>query len=112
MRALAIIVLTSATVATGQVLINTSASGGALRLLNSDQAVLEAGEDRQDLPCSVVSVKPLLGFDMRFHSGYEVSLPLREIAGAENLLTTLFRVVPVDQEATKPVYFTHRLKVP
>jgi len=112
MRALAIIVFSSATLANGQVLINTSASGGALRLLNSDQAVLEAGENRQDLPCAVVSIKPVLGFDMRFHSGYEVSLPLKEIAGSENLLTMLFRVTPMDQEPRRPVYFTHRIKVP
>ena len=112
MRALAIIVFSSATLATGQVLINTSASGGALRLLNSDQAVLEAGESRQDLPCAVVSIKPVLGFDMRFHSGYEVSLPLKEIAGSENMLTMLFRVTPIDQDSRRPVYFTHRIKVP
>jgi hypothetical protein len=49
---------------------------------------------------------------MRFHSGYEVSLPLREIAGSENLLTILFRVTPLDQEGARPVYFTQRLKVP
>jgi hypothetical protein len=111
MRALAIIVLTSAIGSNGQTLINTSSSGGALRLLNSDQAVLEAGENRQDLPCSVISIKPVLGFDMRFHSGYEVSVPLRELAGNENLLTILFRVTPVESES-RPVYFTHRLKVP
>ena len=113
MRALVIITaVTFTTLASGQVLLNTSASGGALRLLNTDQAVLEAGEPRQDLPCSVISVKPVLGFDLRFHSGYEVSLPLREVAGAENLLTILFRVTPLEQESTKPVYFTHRLRVP
>lgn len=111
MRALAIFVLTSAMIASGQILLNTSASGGALRLLNSDQAVLEAGEERQDLACSVVSVKPVLGFDMRFHSGYDVSLPLREIAGPENLLTILFRVTALDPPS-KPVYFVQRIRVP
>ena len=99
MRAVAIIVLMSVSVGNGQVLLSTSASGGALRLLNSDQAVLEAGEERQDLPCSVISAKPILGFDMRFHSGYEVSVPLRELAGSENLLTILFRVTALDSAA-------------
>ncbi|HYP06410.1 MAG TPA: acetyltransferase [Bryobacteraceae bacterium] len=113
MRAPALFVLlfTTSHLAIGQVLLSTSASGGALRLLNSDQAILEAGENRQDLPCAVVSAKPVLGFDLRFHSGYEVSLPLKEIAGSENLLTILFRVTPQDPLG-KPVYFTHKIKVP
>ena len=111
MRALAIIfVLSAAPAIHAQVLLSASATG-AVRLLNSDQAVLEAGEPRQDLPCSVISAKPVLGFDLRFHSGYEVSVPLRELSGAENLLTILFRVTPLDPVG-KPVYFTHRVKVP
>lgn len=113
MRALAIIVLSSALVANGQVLLSSSASGTAIRLLNSDQAVLEAGEPRDDLPCSVISMKPVLGFDLRFHSGYEVSVPLRELAGSENLLTILFRVSSLDPgPKASPIYFLHRMKVP
>ena len=113
MRALAIIALSSSIIANGQVLLSSSASGSALRLLNSDQAVLEAGEPRNDLPCSVVNMKPVLGFDLRFHSGYEVSVPLKELAGSENLLTILFRVSSLDPESKgSPVYFIHRMKVP
>jgi hypothetical protein len=111
MRVRSIVVLLSAALAQGQVLLNTSASGGAVRILNSDQAVLEAGENRDDLPCSVISVKPILGFDLKFHSGYEVSVPLRELAGSENLLTTLFRVSAIEP-AGPPIYFIHRIKVP
>jgi hypothetical protein len=111
MRALIIIVFGSAIFADGQVLLNSSAAG--LRLLNSDQAVLEAGEPRNDLPCSVVSIKPVLGFDLRFHAGYEVSVPLKEISGSENMLTILFRVVTLDSETkSSPVYFLHRMRVP
>ncbi len=94
-----------------QVLLNTATTGGAIRLLNSDQAVLEAGENRDDLPCSVVNIKPILGFDLRFHSGYEVSVPMRELAGAENMLTILFRVSSLEPTGA-PVYFIHRMKVP
>ena len=111
MRALVIIILNLAISATGQVLLNTSASGGAVRLLNTDQAILEAGEPRQDLPCSVINIKPILGFDLRFHSGYEVSVPLKELAGSENMLTILFRVSKIDASGS-PVYFIHRMKVP
>jgi len=111
MKALVIIILNLAISATGQVLLNTSASGGAVRLLNTDQAILEAGEPRQDLPCSVINIKPILGFDLRFHSGYEVSVPLKELAGSENMLTILFRVSKIEASGS-PVYFIHRMKVP
>jgi hypothetical protein len=80
-------------------------------MLPSDLAIFEAGEQRSDLPCTVVNGKALLGFDLRFHSGYEVSLPMRELAGSENLLTVLFRVTPVEP-AGKPVMMTQRMRVP
>ncbi len=95
---------------TGQVLIPRS--DGLVRLQNTDLAVLEAGDPRKDLPCVVTpEEKAFLGFDMRFHAGYDVSVPLRELAGSENLLTILFRVAskssPQDQH-----YFLQRIKVP
>lgn len=82
-----------------------------VRIFNSDLAVLTLQEPRRDLPCTVVPVKPALGFDFRFHAGYEVSIPLKELAGLENLLTMIFRVTPVGrpQEA---VYFVQRVRVP
>jgi hypothetical protein len=86
--------------------------GGVVRILNTDSAVLEAQDVRHDLPCTVTPVKPLLGFDLRFHAGYEVSLPLREAAGKDGLLTTVFRVVPTDRKDAAAVYFSHRMTVP
>ncbi|MBM3775251.1 MAG: acetyltransferase [Acidobacteria bacterium] len=80
-----------------------------MRIFNTDAAILEAREERQDLPCDVTPVKPVLGLDLRFHSGYEVTVPLRELAGAENLLTMIFRVTPENGE---PVYFSQRINVP
>src|SRR3982750_1987128 len=93
----------------GQIVVNGSGPGGSVRMFPSDLAVLEAGEVRKDLPCSAVSSKPLLGFDLRYHSGYEVSLPLRDIAGNENLLTVLFRVVPIEPKGD-PIYLTQRIQ--
>ena len=84
---------------------------GSPRLINTDMAVLEAGEVRKDLPCSVTPSKPALGFDLKFHSGYDVSVPLKELAGSENLLTVLFRVTP-DNRKDYPVYFTQKIRVP
>ncbi|MBM3798024.1 MAG: acetyltransferase [Acidobacteria bacterium] len=87
-------------------------SDGVVRVQNTDLAVLEAGDPRKDLPCEVVSEeKAFLGFDLRFHTGYDVTVPLRELAGNENLLTILFRVAP----KTKPEhyqYFIQRIRVP
>ena len=85
--------------------------GGAPNLLGTDLAVFEAREPRKDLPCTVVPQKPVLGFDLRFHAGYDVSVPLKEMAGTQNQLIMIFRVA----EASKPdfpVYFVQRINVP
>jgi hypothetical protein len=87
-------------------------TSGIVRLQNTDLAVLEAGEARKDLPCTVSpEEKAFLGFDLRFHAGYDVAVPLRELAGSENLLTIIFRVAskanPGDQR-----YFLQRIRVP
>ncbi len=85
--------------------------GGVIRMLPTDRAVMEAGEVRKDLPCTVNPVKPELGFDMRFHAGYEISIPLKELAGDQNLLTMLFRVTP-DGQKDHPYYFAQQIRVP
>lgn len=87
------------------------AGGKTPRLFGTDMAIFEAGEARQDLPCKVEEVKPLLGFDLKFHSGYEVTVPMKELAGSENLLTVVFRVRPVDNPENER-YFIQRVKVP
>jgi hypothetical protein len=95
----------------GQVLMPTAGPGGAVRLFTSDAAILEARETRKDLACTVNPVKPQLGFDLKFHAGYEVTLPLKELAGSDNLLTMVFRVAP-DQKPDDAVYFSQRWNVP
>src|SRR5207253_1096004 len=68
-----------------QVLMTGSETGGSVRLFASDAAILEAGETRKDIPCTVTPIKqPILGFDLKFHAGYEVSVPLKELAGSDN----------------------------
>ncbi len=95
----------------GQVLLGGQDSGRVVRIHNTDLAVLEAREPRNDLPCVVTDNRPALGFDFRFHAGYEVAVPLRELAGSENLLTMLFRVTPV-ADPSRQVYFVQRVRVP
>ena len=53
------------------------AGGAAPHMMTTDLAVLEAQDVRKDLLCSVTPVKPVLGFDLRFHAGYEVNVPLK-----------------------------------
>lgn len=86
-------------------------TGGLVRIFNTDMAVLEAQDVRKDLPCSVTPNKAVLGFDLRFHTGYEVSVPLKELSGSENLLTILFRVTS-ENHKDDPSYFVQHIHVP
>ena len=88
-----------------------SGPGGIVRLFTSDAAILEAQEVRKDIPCTVTPVKPVLGFDLKFHAGYDVSIPLKELAGSDNQLTMVFRVSP-ENHHDEPVYFSQRWPVP
>jgi hypothetical protein len=88
-----------------------TAGGGGLHMMNTDLAVLEAQEVRKDLACTVTPSKPVLGFDLRFHAGYEVAVPLKELSGSENKLTILFRVTSSDHK-DEPVYFSQHIRVP
>jgi hypothetical protein len=94
-----------------QALMTPGPNGFGPRIFNTDMAVLEAGDPRKDLPCTVVPVKPVLGFDLKFHSGFDVTVPLKDLAGTENTLTMLFRVIP-DNHKDEPIYFLHRVRVP
>ena len=94
-----------------QELMQPSTPGGEVRLFNSDSAILESTENRKDLPCTVTPVKPSLGFDMKFHGGYDVQTPLKELAGTENQLTMVFRVIP-EGHSDSPVYFKQHYSVP
>ncbi len=86
-------------------------SSTTVNLYNTDLAVLEAGDARKDLACTVTPVKPQLGFDLRFHTGYEVTIPLKELAGSENMLSIIFRVSPATQK-NQYSYFVQRIRVP
>jgi len=85
--------------------------GGGSRLFPSDTAILESDDARKDLPCTVTSIKPQLGFDLKFHSGYDVSIPLKELAGETNELTMVFRVFPAGTPEAA-TYLSQRIGVP
>jgi len=86
-------------------------NGTAVRINNSDLAVLEAQEVRKDLPCTVTPSKPELGFDLRFHVRYDVNVPMADLAGSENQLTILFRVTAASYK-DEPRFFVQRVHVP
>jgi hypothetical protein len=95
-----------------QDLMQPSDPGGPVRLFGSDTAVLESQDTRKDLPCTVTpALKPSLGFDMKFHAGYDVQVPLKELAGEENQLTLVFRVTP-EGHSDSPLYFKQHYAVP
>src|SRR5581483_10182953 len=92
-----------------QQILTDPATGGRPILQNGDMVVLEAGEVRRDLECQVMPDKPVLGFDLKFHAGYVISIPLKELEGQGDLLTVLFRVTPA---SGSPIYFSQQIRVP
>ncbi len=86
-------------------------SEGNVRIVNTDMAILETQDVRNDLPCTVTPRKPVLGFDLKFHAGYDVAVPLKELSGSENQLTVLFRVTP-DNRKDDQSYFVQHIRVP
>jgi len=94
-----------------QELIAPVSAGGIVRLFPSDAAILESTENRKDLPCTVTPDKPVLGFDLKFHTGYEVTVPLKELAGTENQLTMVFHVAPENRPG-EGAYFSQHISVP
>jgi hypothetical protein len=105
------LLLTAAIFAAGPLSAQTLLPGGMFRLFTSDAAVLESQESRKDLPCVVTAAKPSLGFDLKFHAGYDVTIPLRDLAGDGNQLTMIFRVIP-EAHPDDAVFLSQRVSVP
>jgi hypothetical protein len=83
---------------------------GLVRLMPSDAAILESTENRKDLPCTVTPDKAVLGFDLKFHLGYDVTVPIKELVGSDNQLTMVFRVTSENHPAG--IYFSQHFQVP
>jgi hypothetical protein len=95
----------------GQFLLKPAQPGEPLSLMPSDVAILESGDARKDLPCTVTPRKADLGFDLRFHAGYDAIIPLNAVEGDEQLLTVVFRVYAVSNKL-RPAYFVQHFRVP
>jgi hypothetical protein len=73
-------------------------------------AALAAREPRTELSCPVTSDKPVLGFDLRFHSAYHVGLPVKALADAGGWLQVAMRVTPM-AETENSAYLAHRFPI-
>src|SRR5712691_7806451 len=69
----------------------------------TDMAVLASRERRVDLSCQVTPDKPSLGFDLRFHSDYRVTVPIKVLADVGGWLQVVIRVTPAASRE-EPVY--------
>src|SRR3954467_10377125 len=94
-----------------QVMLKPVQPGEPITLLPGDAAVFESPDFRKDLPCTVTGRKAELGFDLRFHSGYDVTIPLRELSGDGSMLSVVFRVYPQDNKEHS-AYFVQHFRVP
>src|SRR5215831_7084904 len=83
----------------------------AFRLHQTDIAVLESDEFRDDLPCKVTPEKPALRFDLRFHAYYSVSIPVKNLAPGGEQLPVWLRITPIADQANE-VLMTDRFDVP
>src|SRR5580658_1822567 len=95
----------------GQGLVLPHEPGAPITMQPSDVAIFEANEGRKDLPCNVTPRKADLGFDLRFHTGYDVTVPLNELEGGNDVLSIVFRVVP-DSDHAHPYFFYQHILVP
>jgi len=109
LRAFFCLAVLAAAGARGQIRIETQ--GGQVHLLPGDSAILWGNELRTDMTCVVKPVRPEIGFDLGFHSGYEVSLAAEELARSGGQLTVLFRVIP-EGYPEKAAYFSQKWTVP
>jgi hypothetical protein len=80
-------------------------------VLAADMAVLATHEPRSDFPCQVTADKPGLGFDLRFHTDYRVTMPVKVLAEAGGWLRVVMRVSPA-ADGAKPLYLVDRFDLP
>ncbi len=94
-----------------QVLLRGDGPGSRVIVFDGDETILDSREERKDIPCTVTPRKPELGFDLKFHAGYDVSIPMKDLNGGDDLLTMVFRITPANKP-DDPAYFTQKISVP
>lgn len=80
---------------------------------NSLQSLIAGPQEyRRDFPCSVTLIKPDLGFDFAFHSGYDVVMPVNALVNAGNELNIVLKISKQDSRDNVPYYGTQKVPVP
>ncbi len=97
--------------ANAQILIRPPEPGDPVNIMPSDMAIFEENGERRELPCTVTQQPPQVAFDLRFHAGYTVTLPLNEVAGDGGELTVVFRIYP-ESDKNAASYFLQHFDVP
>jgi len=111
MGAAVLLFLGTAELARSQIKIKPQFPGEPVTILPSDAEILASPVERKDLPCSVTPRKAELGFDLQFHTGFDVNVPLSELDGGDDMLTIVFRVYPEGQKDNSS-YFAEHITVP
>ena len=94
-----------------QIKIEPRFPGEPVTILPSDAEILASAIERKDLPCTVTPRKAQLGFDLQFHTGFDVNVPLNELEGGDDMLTIVFRVYPEGNKGDAN-YFSEHITVP
>jgi hypothetical protein len=94
-----------------QMLMKPPVIGEKITPIPSDLTILDSGEPRSDMSCVISPRKPELGFDLRFHAGYDVTLPMSDLAGLGQRVTVIFRVYP-EGDPSRAAYFAQHIQVP
>jgi hypothetical protein len=84
------------------------ADSGRLQTAQPDQAAQAAfarQENVNQLGCELTVRKPAMEIDLRYHTGFSVTLPMKKLSGSGGAIRTLLRVRPA-ATSDRPVFFS------
>jgi len=100
---LAALVVGMCAAAFAQVQVDESQAAGMLRYVDP--------QANASLRCETTPVAPVLGFSLRFQTGYQVRVPLSQFHGAGHRISVLMRVTPEVSDG-QPVYLLRSYGLP
>ena len=107
----AALVLAPISVTRAQNQINPPEPDSSVIVPTTDLAILESPEDRTDLDCRMTPEKTEIGFDLRFHAGYQAEVGLPELATCGDELRIVLRVTSL-RFRDQSYYFQDWVRVP
>ncbi|MEZ5400349.1 MAG: hypothetical protein R2729_11825 [Bryobacteraceae bacterium] len=82
---------------------------GRVAVGEEEIALLDAPKGRKDFSCGAGHWDPSLGFDLRYHAGWQAELPAKQLPDRSARYRVVLRVRPVGGE---PLYITDSLRSP